>query len=311
MPAQAQFDLRTVAVTEFGVGIDDAKGQRFVLIPIDADVQAALREMVITTREKLKLAGETSTIYDPSEKHAGREHLHLPLDDELAGHVRAIHDANNLPSEPSALANPEDVFCYFARMSDGKGHRLTAVRRATTFKGVLKSRFLRLTTDALKIVQDKMFKLDHDFDLLIDETGVEILRPAGFEFIGDLEKAILGAVSKNIKAIKADLPFVNFTPIEAYAAQHPRAARYLASIRAQQETKNIDRHRLTKLCKITGVKVSEHNGALVVDEDSIMDFLGVIDRRLYWVELVKGTPESFRAASRSKIVVSIQSGGTP
>jgi hypothetical protein len=32
-----------------------------------------------------------------------------------------------------------------------------------------------------------------------------------------------------------------------------------------------------------------------------MDFLGVLDRRLYEVELVKGQPESFRAASRSRI----------
>ena len=36
-------------------------------------------------------------------------------------------------------------------------------------------------------------------------------------------------------------------------------------------------------------------------EGSIMDFLGVLDRRLYEVELVKGSPESFRAASRSRI----------
>ena len=35
-------------------------------------------------------------------------------------------------------------------------------------------------------------------------------------------------------------------------------------------------------------------------EGSIMDFLGVLDRRLYEVELVKGLPESFRAASRSR-----------
>jgi hypothetical protein len=38
----------------------------------------------------------------------------------------------------------------------------------------------------------------------------------------------------------------------------------------------------------------------VVDKGSIMDFLGVLDRRLYQVELIKGSPESFRAAARSK-----------
>ena len=119
--------------------------------------------------------------------------------------------------------------------------------------------------------------------------------------MGELEDAILGATPKNIKAIQADLSFVDFTLIESYAAHHPRTARYLASIRVQQETKNVDKGNLKKLCERTGVKIQEVKGKLPVDEGSIMDFLGVLDGRLYEVELVKGSPESFRAASRSRI----------
>ena len=297
----AKFNLSTATVIEFGVGIDDPKGHRFVLVPIDAEVQGALREMVITTREEMEEAEGGPTTYDPSQKYGAQEHLILPLEDELAAHILKIHTAENLPTEATALSNPADVFCYFARMSDGKGHRLTAIRRATAFKGVLKSRLLQLTTDALKLVQEKIFKLDRDFDLVIDDTGVQILRPAGFEYVGELEGAILGAIPKNLKTIRADLPYVDFTPIEAYATQHPRAARYLASIRVQQETNNIDKGYLKRLCKKTAVQISEVNGRLVVDSGSIMDFLGVLDRRLYQVELVKNSPESFRAASRSKI----------
>ena len=54
----AQFDLKTVELIEFGVGIDEDSGQRFVLVPIDSGVQAALREMVVATREEMKEAGE-------------------------------------------------------------------------------------------------------------------------------------------------------------------------------------------------------------------------------------------------------------
>ena len=49
----------------------------------------------------------------------------------------------------------------------------------------------------------------------------------------------------------------------------------------------------------TGVKVREEKGNLIVDD--VMGFLGVLDRRMYLVELVKGSPEPFRAASRSRI----------
>jgi Kiwa KwaB-like protein len=295
------FDFKAVTVTEFGVGSEGKKEQRFVLVPIDASVQSALREMVLTTQNEMDEITKVPARYDPSQKYGSIEHLHLPLDDTLASQVRALHQANNLPTDSKELENPSDVFCYFARMVDGKGHRLTAVRRANTFKGILKNRLIRLTTDALRIVEDKVFKLDHDFDLLIDESGVYILRPSGFEFVGELQKAILAAVPSNVKLIQTDLPFVDFAPVQAYASEHPRAARYLASIRAQKETKNVDKSSLKKLCTTTGVKVQEVKGKLVVEERYIMDFLGVLDRRLYQVELVKGAPECFRASSRTRI----------
>ncbi len=307
MADPVQFDLKTTKVTEFGIGIDDAEGPRFVLVPVDDQVQATLREMVAATRSAMKDADDKATRYQPSEKHAAQENLHLPLNDELASSVRKIHQAINLQSEPKALNNTKDIFCYFARLSDGAGAHLTAIRRASTFKGVLESRLLSFVNDALKLVEDKVFKLDQDFDLLIDSAGVHILRPTGFEFVGDLRGAIMKSAPTNIKAIQADLTFVDFGPIQAFALQHPRAARYLASIRLQ-ETKNIDKTNLKKLCKSTGVAVTEVGGKLVVEDDSIMDFLGVLDRRLYWLELIKGSPESFRAASRSRI--GDASGGT-
>lgn len=52
-------------------------------------------------------------------------------------------------------------------------------------------------TDALKLVEDRVFNLDTDFDLLIDPQRVHILRPSGFEFAGQLQGAILDAVPKN------------------------------------------------------------------------------------------------------------------
>ena len=298
------FDVNAVEVTEFGVGLETEESDTFLLAPIDSSVQLALREMVIATRDEMNDVSDVGRTYEPSEKYGAPEHLHLPMDDELAARVRQLHDAVNVKRDKTALTKTDEMFCYFAKMTDSKGRRLTAVRRATSFKGILKSRLIQFRTDALKLVEDRIFKLDIDFDFLIDEAGVHILRPAGFEFVGRLEASILAAVPKNIKAVKTDLPFVDFAPIEAYAFKHPRAARYLASIRVQQETKNIDKASLKRHCANLGVEVKETKGVLVVEADSIMDFLGVLDRRLYQVELVKDAPESFRATGRSKIVKS-------
>ena len=155
--------------------------------------------------------------------------------------------------------------------------------------------------DTLQIIEDTVFKLDNDFDILIDAKNVNILRPSGFEFAGKLQQAILDAVPENIKSIRKDLAFVEFDGIERFSSKHPRAARYLASIRAQGETKHIDKALLKKLCKQTDVEVAETKGKISIATGHEMGFLEVLDRRRYEVSLVKEKPERYRAASRKKL----------
>lgn len=298
-----EFDLGNVVVTEFGVGRDGVNGQTFVAVPVDESVQASLREMVQATWEAMNTHEAGPAKYEPSDKHSGTEYLYLSLNDELAASVRALHDVTMLEIDSAALRNPSDVFCYFARFTDTKQRHLTALRRATQFKGVLKNknRLVRLLDDTLKIIEDTVFKLDKDFDLLIDASYVHILRPSGFEFAGKLQEAILDAVPVNVAAIEKELTFIQFDGIAQYAAKHTRAARYLASIRTQRDMKNIDRAALIRLCKSTGVDVSESEGKVIIADGHEMAFLQVLDRRRYNLELVKDKPEKFVAGSRKLI----------
>jgi hypothetical protein len=298
-----EFELAQVQVTEFGVGREGDSGQSFFAVPVDAEVQQALREMAAETWRRMTDGDGEPAPYEPSEKHAATEYLYLPLTDDMAEAVRNLHQVTNLAIDSSALAEPGDVFAYFGRFTDMKGRRLTALRRATQFKGVLKSknRLVRMIDDTLKIIEDTVFRLDNDFDVLVDSSNVHILRPSGFEFAGKLQQAILDAVPENVKAIRKDIAFVNFDGIEAYAAGHPRAARYLASIRGQAETKNIDKGLLKRACKQTGVEVSELKGKIFVSGGHELGFLEVLDRRRYELELVKGQPERFKAASRTRL----------
>jgi hypothetical protein len=297
------FDLANVIATEFGIGRDDGNGQTFVAVPVDAGVQVALRDMVQATWGAMEADDEGPTKYQPSEKHAGTEYLYLPLDDELAASIRELHNAAALGIQAAALADPSEIFSYFARLTDQKQRRVTALRRATQFKGMLKNknRLVRMLDDTLQIIEDTVFKLDNDFDLLVDAKHIHILRPSGFEFAGKLQQAILDAVPENISAIQKDLAFVDFEGVEAYAGKHPRAARCLASIQAQEETKRVDKVLLKKLCKQTGVEVTESKGKVTITAGHEMGFLEVLDRRRYEVSLVKQEPELYRAGSRKKI----------
>jgi hypothetical protein len=295
------FDLDTVITTEFGVGYEDAEGQAYCCISVDGDVQDALQDMAVATWNSMKDITINPDRYDPSEKYSSFEHVFLPLDDNLAQTFRDVHGASNLEINNTALDEPSFIYSYFALFTDSQGRHLTAIRRASQFKGVLKKRLIRFSTDAMKIIEDNVFKLDNDFDLLIDSTKIHILRPSGFEFVGELRDAVLASVQQNINAIRPNLSFVDFAGIESYASTHSRAARYLASIKSQRETENIDKNALLDLCNRTGVEVNDTNGTVTVEDLHVMGFLEVLDRRRYEINLVTESPEQYRAASRQKI----------
>src|SRR5438128_115843 len=135
-----QFDLQSVKTTEFGIGRDDGDARVFAYIAVDKSVQSALREMAEETWRATGKSSEAPPRYEPSEKHGSTECVYLPVTDDLSAPLRDLHNANNLPMDSTALSDPAKVFCYFARLTDTKGRRLTALRRATQFKGVLKNR---------------------------------------------------------------------------------------------------------------------------------------------------------------------------
>jgi len=294
-----EFDLEKINVIEFGVGLNDGD-YPFVSVPVDRDVQSALRDMVSTTWNAMEQDAENLRQYEPSEKYRSNEPLYMPANDQMAQPLLDLHKANNLPIQTGVLAEPDAIFCYFVRLTDNRKRRLTALRRATHFKGVLSKRLIQFVTDTWKLVEDNIFKLDSDFDLLIDSKYLFIRRPSAFESMGKLKQAILDAVPANVTEIKNELSFVDFGVIERYASEHPRAARYVASIR-KQNLKAVDRSKLKELCRTTGVEIGDEAGQITVAEGHVMGFLEVLDRRRYVDGLDPQNPEPYRAASRHKI----------
>lgn len=293
--------LNNVDTVEFGIGQDQDGDRTFCYVPVDNKVQDTIIQMTQFTLEKMQNSKSVPDLYEPTEKYSNIEYLYLPESHDLAEYMYELHNASNLSSDPSALNDPSNVFCYFAHITDPNDQKITVLRRATQFKAVLKRPLLKFDTDCLTSIPDNVFKLDTDFDLVVDDHNIHILRPSGFEFAGKLKNAILKAVPQNIQTLQNNLPFVKFDNIQQYAQNRPRAARYLASIKAQSEIQNIDREKLTKHCYKTGVDIVENENEILVEENYIMAFLEVLDRRRFELELIDGQPEQFRASSRNKI----------
>ena len=297
------FDFGNVSNIEFGIGLKIDGRHEFVYVPVDADVQAELLDMAKASWELMNKVEEGPRPYEPSEKHGYTEYLFLPTTSEFAASLVGLHNANQLPTNTEALNDPGKVFSYFCRLNDNGNRTLTALRRASQFKGILKcrNRLIRMVDDTMKLVPDTIFKLDSDFDLLIDSAYVHILHPISFEFTWSLQQYIQGAAPQNIAEIARDLPFVDFGSIGEYALKHTRAARYLASINSQGEARDIDKALLVNLCNQTNVEIDEQDGKIIVKSGQELGFLEVLDRRRYEINLVNQMPEHYRAASRRKI----------
>ena len=295
-----QIDLSDISRVEFGVGLKGPSHYEFTSVPTDSGVKSALIEMVQATARQLDSDRPVPQSYEPTEKYVSGEYSVVASGDPLEAKVREIHEIDALPPDSGALTDPSRVSCYFARLEDNHGRRLTAIRQATYFKGVLGKKLLRFYTDSLQMVDDRVFKLDNDFDLLIDSDHTHILRSRAFESIAQLKAAILGGVKKNVSEIQQDLDFVDFRNVESYASTHVLAAGCLASIR-QQDLAGITPTSLISECKRLNVAVNPVNGKVSVHDEDVMNFLRVLDRRRYRSDLVSNDPEHFMADSRRKI----------
>jgi len=297
-----QFDFDNIATTEFGLGLDQNDNRSYIHVPVDAEVQTALKEMVEETIRLMNKNSQNPETYSPSEKYASIEYVTLPITDNMASNIKLLHGAANIDEDTNALDDMGDCFAYFCRLHDTAGNTLTAVRRASQFKGVLKKRLIHFLDNTLKTIPDQVFKLDTDFDFIMDGQLVHILRPSGLEFTAQLQSEITAAVQTNIQAILTQISFIEFSNISDYAEKHPRAARYLASIKSQDEAKNINKEKLKLFCQTANVIVSEDNGKIVVKDIHVLSFLEVLDRRRFWIDITdEEDPELYRAPSRSKI----------
>lgn len=292
------FNMQQIDTTEFGIGRKNPTA--FYFVPVDASAQRAVRAMVRQTLDSMEpMAGEAS-YYQPAEKYATPEYCYLRAADPMAELFRDVSLADNLPTDSQFPYDLGSMTCYFVKLTDRAGQRLTAFRRAAYFKGMLKKKLVHWDRGTLRVVDDAVFKLDNDFDLILDSRFVHVLRPSSLEALGNLKKLILEAVRGNVSQLAEEIPYVDFEAVRSYAETRIRAARYVASIR-QQNLQDIDEGALERLCVTTGVEIQRVNGKLSIPEKDVMGFLEVLDRRRYRVELVRESPEFYRATGRQKV----------
>ena len=297
------FSFDTIDTVEFGVCTRREGNIEFLDVPVHIGVATSLRAMVGTTWEKLNAVADTPDRYDPANESRGLQHVFVPLDDEMAALFQDVNQADRFdPGGGVLVGQPSRVFCYFARFTDDNDHRLTGMKLSKEFKGILRhrNRLARIVDDTLQMTQDDIFKLDTEFDLLVDTEEVRVLRPYAFETIGRLQEAIRAAVPQNVETLRRSLGFVDFGPIEGFAEANVSAARLLAAI-SNKDTQGITIESLLANCRNDGIAVEVVDEQITVEDDEVLGFLKVLNRSRYSVELIPGQREVYDASGTRRV----------
>lgn len=288
---------------EFGVGIENSnQPDTLFKISINDAVRQALHEMKEAFDNQYTAFPDAASLFELTEKYSNTEHLYYPLiQTELPDLFNLYSTSNAIPLNTINITQDLPIISYyFAIFLNRNGTKTIGVRRPTQFKGLLQKRglILRAFNDGLEIVPDDLFKLDNDFDFLINQTMIDILHPNGFYYISKIDERMLAAAANVTNALSQRITFINFAHLAPLVQRNKTAARLISSIKGRQDLEQTNEQLLLEKCRLHNISINQVNGLIVPDDAQLVEFLQVLDRRLYNYDLISSQPEQYLAASR-------------
>lgn len=297
------FNFERITRVEFYVCLSEEGNERHYQVPVDQSVQGALKEMISTTVQRIadcKNAGDFEE-FSPAQKYGPTDAVYCALDSDFAEMPRLLLEEAQIPETRHALEDLQKISYYYIIGFDPSGNKILGVRRATQFKGVLKAKLLTIVDNTMKLLPETTFRLDADFDYLVFDEMLWALRPAGLEFTANLTAAVKAAAPASAQEVVRRVPFLNLTALGTYASKHPRAARYLAAVKARGDLEDLSQKLLIRYCKESSVELVKAGGKLSPAEGFEILFLEVLDRRIFTAHLIEGRKERYEAPNRRNV----------
>jgi hypothetical protein len=297
-----EFDFDHIQSVEFCVSVA-TNGDAHInyLVPIDQSVQDALKQVLNTTLATIEPDEDGWSSYELSEKYGSKESLRVNISAAEMAAVRALREEEGWDSNAGILTNPKKITYYFGVFRDNQGRKLLGVRQATQFKGAFKGHFLSVMDDTLRMVPDRVFKLDNEFDFLITAQHVYILRPAGFERVAEIEDYASAKACEMTLGLAEKVKFLDFGDLSEYVGKHKRAARLIATLHARTDLGTIKRAMFCKSAEETGVTLDTVGRKLAPRKGSEIACLELLDNRRYVTALKPGPKPAFVANSRRPV----------
>ena len=297
-----EFGFQEIRSVEFCVSLRNADGTHInYLVPTDRSVQDTLKDVLDSTLNEIEPSDGDWSPYELSEKYGSKESLRADLASaEMAG-IRALYGEEGWEVNARALADPARLVYYFAVFRDAQARKLIGVRQATQFKGTIKGHFLSFIDDTLKMIADRVFKLDNQFDFLITAQRVYVLHPAGFDRIAGIEEFASARAKQITLGLGSSVKFLDFTGLAEFVARHKRAARLVAALHKRDDLKAISRALFCETAKNTGVILVRTGKKVCPAKGSEVGCLELLDHRRYVTTLRRGAKPAFVASSRRPV----------
>lgn len=295
-------DIQKIVTVNFGIALRSNANLYF--LPTDAGMKDALKEMITGTVTALNVAQGDWQSYDISEDYGQRRRVYCSRDSEYMVVFSTIFEAGALDDLTNVQDHVGDIEYYFAEVTDNQNRKMIGVRKATQFKGTVKAknRLVRMMDDTLSIIEDTVFKLDNEFDVLITDQNVYILNDATMQQIADITSRVAATAKDKIQSIEDTITFLDLSRIKEKIENHPRVARYAASISKNPLAANFQRDKIEALAQRHGIVFKElETGKLqcrVQDEAKLMELL---DARGYHLDLADNGGDPYRATGRQKV----------
>ncbi|MDP2780394.1 Kiwa anti-phage protein KwaB-like domain-containing protein [Devosia sp.] len=295
-------DTGSIASVNFGIGLRSNSDLYFV--PTNGGFKTALKEMTVSTVAALNAAEGDWQEYDISEDYGARRRVYCKRDNEYMTVFSTLFDAGALDDLTNLSDHVNDIEYYFTEITDDQNRRMVGVRKATQFKGTVKAknRLARMINDTLSIIEDTVFKLDNEFDVLVTDAHVYILNDAKMQHLGEITSRVAATAKDKIQVVEDTITFLDLSRIKEKIEKHPRVARYAASIAQTPNIGNFQRAKIEELARQHGIVFKElDTGKLqcrVQDEAKLMELL---DARRYHLDLANNGGDPYRATGRQKV----------
>ncbi len=296
-----EFDLRNIQDVNFAVALRSS-GKRY-FVATDAQIKNALKDVIGATVAAFEQLDGDWELHDISEDYGDRRPVYAPRDTDYLTELSAIFDAGEFSDMANAQQRAHDIDYYFGVFYDSQGRKAVGIKKGTQLKGTLAARnkLMRLADDSLRMVEEDVLKLDREFDAIITDKHIFMLKVRSVEYLANIVEHVAGAAANKVQEIHQKVAFVDFSRIQEDIAKHPKMARMAASIATRNDLEQIRQDRVEELAEHHGLVLKEIDGRLQCRRQDEAKLLEILDARRYQLDLTETGPVPYRATGRQKV----------